>query len=93
VREDPDVILVGEMRDRDTFEAGIHAAETGHLVFGTIHASSAPSDAQPYSRPVPGGHAQRDSPGARIQHESRGGSKTPCEVSFPACNECRPTKS
>jgi twitching motility protein PilT len=43
VREDPDVILVGEMRDRDTFEAGLNAAETGHLVFGTIHASSAPS--------------------------------------------------
>lgn len=43
VREDPDIILVGEMRDRDTFEAGIHAAETGHLVFGTIHASNAAS--------------------------------------------------
>ncbi len=43
VRQDPDVILVGEMRDRETFEAGIQAAETGHLVFGTIHASSAPS--------------------------------------------------
>ncbi len=43
VREDPDIILVGEMRDRDTFEAGMHAAETGHLVFGTIHASSAAS--------------------------------------------------
>src|SRR4051812_26949409 len=43
VREDPDVILVGEMRDKDTFEAAIHAAETGHLVFGTIHASSAAS--------------------------------------------------
>jgi twitching motility protein PilT len=43
VRQDPDVILVGEMRDRETFEAGIHAAETGHLVFCTIHASSAPS--------------------------------------------------
>jgi twitching motility protein PilT len=43
MREDPDVILVGEMRDRDTFEAGINAAETGHLVFGTIHASSGPS--------------------------------------------------
>ena len=41
VREDPDVILVGELRDLDTFEAAIHAAETGHLVFGTIHASSA----------------------------------------------------
>lgn len=43
VRQDPDVILVGEMRDRDTFEAGLNAAETGHLVFCTIHASSAPS--------------------------------------------------
>jgi twitching motility protein PilT len=43
VREDPDVILVGEMRDRDTFEAALIAAETGHLVFGTIHASSAAS--------------------------------------------------
>jgi twitching motility protein PilT len=43
VREDPDIILVGEMRDRDTFEAAINAAETGHLVFGTIHASSSAS--------------------------------------------------
>ncbi|MBT8485806.1 MAG: PilT/PilU family type 4a pilus ATPase [Phycisphaerales bacterium] len=41
VREDPDVVLVGEMRDHETFEAAIRAAETGHLVFGTIHASSA----------------------------------------------------
>jgi twitching motility protein PilT len=41
VREDPDVILVGEMRDCDTFEAAVHAAETGHVVFGTIHASNA----------------------------------------------------
>ncbi len=42
VREDPDIMLVGEMRDRETFETAIHAAETGHLVFGTIHAASAP---------------------------------------------------
>lgn len=41
VRENPDVVLVGEMRDHETFEAAIRAAETGHLVFGTIHASSA----------------------------------------------------
>jgi len=41
VREDPDIILVGEMRDEETFMTAIHAAETGHLVFGTIHASSA----------------------------------------------------
>lgn len=43
VREDPDVILVGEMRDQETFESGVHAAETGHVVFGTIHASTAAS--------------------------------------------------
>jgi len=43
VRQDPDIMLVGELRDRETFETAIHAAETGHLVFGTIHASSAPS--------------------------------------------------
>lgn len=40
VRENPDVVLIGEMRDRETFEAALQAAETGHLVFGTIHASS-----------------------------------------------------
>jgi len=40
VRENPDVVLIGEMRDKETFEAAIRAAETGHLVFGTIHASS-----------------------------------------------------
>jgi twitching motility protein PilT len=43
VREDPDVILVGEMRDKPTFEAGLTTAETGHLVFGTVHASGAAS--------------------------------------------------
>jgi twitching motility protein PilT len=41
LRMDPDVILVGEMRDLDTIAAAITAAETGHLVFGTLHTSSA----------------------------------------------------
>ncbi len=41
LRESPDIILVGEMRDRETMAAAVTAAETGHLVFGTIHASSA----------------------------------------------------
>lgn len=41
VRENPDIVLIGEMRDSETFEAALHASETGHLVFGTIHASSA----------------------------------------------------
>ncbi len=43
VREDPDIMLVGEMRDEETFMTAIHAAETGHLVYGTIHASTASS--------------------------------------------------
>ena len=41
MREDPDVVLIGEMRDHETFTAALQAAETGHLVFGTVHASSA----------------------------------------------------
>ena len=42
LREDPDVILIGEMRDKETIESAITAAETGHLVFGTLHTMSAP---------------------------------------------------
>jgi len=42
LRQDPDVILIGEMRDKETIESGLTAAETGHLVFGTLHTSSAP---------------------------------------------------
>lgn len=41
LREDPDVILIGEMRDRDTIETALTAAETGHLVFSTLHTNSA----------------------------------------------------
>src|SRR2546422_2805770 len=42
LREDPDVILVGELRDLETMSLAVTAAETGHLVFGTLHTSSAP---------------------------------------------------
>lgn len=61
MREDPDVVLIGELRDQETYEAALSAAETGHLVFGTIHSSSAagtiarilelfPEDARPLIR-------------------------------------------
>jgi twitching motility protein PilT len=42
LREDPDIILIGEMRDQETIELALTAAETGHLVFGTLHTASAP---------------------------------------------------
>ncbi|MFA7236767.1 MAG: type IV pilus twitching motility protein PilT [Phycisphaeraceae bacterium] len=41
LRQDPDVVMVGEMRDLETIEAAVRAAETGHLVFGTLHTNSA----------------------------------------------------
>jgi twitching motility protein PilT len=43
LRQDPDIILIGEMRDAETISAALTAAETGHLVFGTLHTNSAPS--------------------------------------------------
>jgi twitching motility protein PilT len=43
LREDPDIVLVGEMRDLETVAIAIETAETGHLVFGTLHTNTAPS--------------------------------------------------
>jgi twitching motility protein PilT len=42
MRQDPDVVFVGEMRDSSTVTAGMRASETGHLVFGTMHSANAP---------------------------------------------------
>jgi Tfp pilus assembly pilus retraction ATPase PilT len=43
LREDPDVVLVGELRDLETISIALETAETGHLVFGTLHTTTAPS--------------------------------------------------
>jgi twitching motility protein PilT len=43
LRQDPDIVLVGEMRDLETIGIAIETAETGHLVFGTLHTTTAPS--------------------------------------------------
>ena len=79
VRQDPDIILVGEMRDQDTFKAAMHAAETGHLVFGTIHASGAPVDDQPHPRPVPPGHAPGDAAEPGLQPQGGHRPETPAD--------------
>src|SRR5207245_11073670 len=58
LREDPDIVLVGEMRDLETVAIAIETAETGHLVFGTLHTSTAAStvdrviDQFPAARPA-----------------------------------------
>ena len=59
LREDPDIVLVGEMRDLETIQLALTAAETGHLVFGTLHTSSAPKTDRPHHRRLsPGQQAQ-----------------------------------
>ncbi len=55
LREDPDVILIGEMRDLETISLALTAAETGHLVFGTLHTSSAPKTIDRIIDVFPGG--------------------------------------
>src|SRR5207244_12052031 len=54
LREDPDILLVGEMRDLETVAIAIETAETGHLVFGTLHTTTAPSTRDRIIDHVPG---------------------------------------
>src|SRR2546427_10951588 len=53
LREDPDIILVGEMRDLETIAIAIETAETGHLVFGTLHTTTAASTVDPIIDQIP----------------------------------------
>ncbi|OGC40533.1 twitching motility protein PilT [candidate division WOR-3 bacterium RBG_13_43_14] len=59
LREDPDYVLVGEMRDLETISLALTAAETGHLVFGTLHTSSAPKTITRVIDVFPGGDQDR----------------------------------
>lgn len=59
LREDPDIILVGEMRDLETISIALTAAETGHLVLGTLHTSSAPSTIDRIIDSFPGDQQQQ----------------------------------
>ena len=55
------MILLGEMRDLETISTALTAAETGHLVFGTLHTQSATGDDRPHDRRLPGRPAGSDS--------------------------------
>jgi len=69
LREDPDVILVGEMRDAETLRAALMAAETGHLVFSTLHAAGAASAAERFVGAFPQG--ERDAARHKLSHVLR----------------------
>ena len=71
LRQDPDVVLVGEMRDLETIEAALTLAETGHLTFATLHTSRRRPDDQPHRRRVPGAPAAAD-PHAALVHAAGG---------------------
>ena len=85
MRAAPDVILIGEIRDRETMEAAITLAGTGHLCIATLHANNMRRDARPHHQPVPARPAQPDlprpvavpardrlaAPGARPQQQAR----------------------
>ena len=59
LREDPDVILIGELRDPETMETALTAAETGHLVFATLHTGSAPEAVDRLADAFPEGHSRQ----------------------------------
>ncbi|MEZ5287276.1 MAG: ATPase, T2SS/T4P/T4SS family [Vicinamibacterales bacterium] len=82
LREDPDIVLVGELRDLETVAIAIETAETGHLVFGTLHTTTAastvdrvidqfPADRQAQIRIMLGVAARRDRPDAVPQDRRR----------------------
>ena len=76
LRQDPDVILLGEMRDLETIGTALTAAETGHLVFATLHTQDAPprSTGSSTSSPPP----SRSRSGSRSRRPSRGSSRRRC---------------
>ena len=71
MRQDPDVIMVGEMRDPETVSTVITAAETGHLVFSTLHTNSAAADGRPHPRHLPVRPAEADPRAARAGPQGR----------------------
>ena len=72
LRQDPDVILVGELRDLETISTALTAAETGHLVFATLHTQDCAADHRPGDRRVPHQPAGAD-PGHAGRHPRRRG--------------------
>ena len=65
LRQDPDIIMIGEMRDSISFTAAMSAADTGHLVLSTLHTTNAVAIRQPHSGLLQGRRARADPPAAR----------------------------
>ena len=71
LRQDPDVVLIGEMRDLETIEAALVVAETGHLVFSTLHTNSRGADDQPHHRRLPAAPAGAGARAALVRARGR----------------------
>ncbi len=86
LRQDPDIILVGEMRDLETVSTAITAAETGHLVLATLHTQSAAQTDRPHHRHLPAAPAAGD-PGAAVDLRCRASSHRRCADARTAAAE------
>ena len=98
LRADPDVIMVGEMRDEETASVGIEASLTGHLVLSTLHTNSAPGDGGPAGghglRPLQllGRHAGHPGPAAGQAPVRRLPRELPAHARSSTRRSCRPTE-
>ena len=99
LRQDPDVILLGEMRDLETISTALTAAETGHLVFGTLHTQSAPStidriiDVFSAEQQAPGAHAAREHAAGHRHPDPAPDGSTARAVSRPSRSSSSTTRS
>ena len=91
LRQDPDVILVGEMRDYETIETALLAAETGHLVFSTLHTLDATETDQPHHLGLPAAPAEADPSPARARCSRRSSRCASCRAPTAAA-ACRPPR-
>ena len=80
LRQDPDVVLVGEMRDLETIEAALTISETGHLVFATLHTNSADLDHQPHHRRLPAAPAAAGAREALVRAPGRRHRSSSCRA-------------
>ncbi len=90
LRQDPDVILVGEMRDLETISTALTAAETGHLVFATLHTQDAAADDRPHHRRLPAAPAAADPRAARRVAPGRRAPSSCCTTADGRAGRWRP---
>ena len=92
LRQDPDIILIGEMRDQETVRTALTAAQTGHFVLSTLHTIDVVRDGQPHHRLLPAVPAEAGAHHAG-RLAARASSRSVCWCGRTATAGCRPWRS